>query len=423
MDIEAARGSAADAVTTLNDKLWPLNQKIHQNPELLFQEHIAHDAISGFLEDEGFAVKRSAYGLDTCFEATWSTVDDQEPRPGVRTVTFCAEYDALPDVGHACGHNLIATASVAGFVALVRTLHATKTKPAVRVRLLGTPAEEGGSGKALLLKAGAFPEFSEQSPEIAVMMHPVSHCSFQLQEGLPPSTTGFAGFKCNAARTFIVEYVGKSAHSAGEPWKGVNALDAAVTAYSSIAMVRQHMRAAERVNAIIEHGGSSTGTIPDYTRLAVEVRASTMRELDVLTAKVDGCLKGAAGATGCDVTIEEPTPVYMDMRVNGPLCTAYADEMNSMAGTESVVALRDYRRGVSTDMGNVSYRVPSFHGLVGIPTPGEFNCHDPRFTQAAGTEAAYAAAVRSARGMAMLGWRFVVEDDLAATVSEDFRRV
>ncbi|KAF7561631.1 hypothetical protein G7046_g2526 [Stylonectria norvegica] len=424
MDKAEAQRRVANAVEIISPQVAVLSKTIHQNPELLFKEYIAHDTISSFLEGEGFSVQRSAYGLETSFEAVYpaelhATGNDIQ---AVRTVTFCAEYDAIPEIGHACGHNLIASAAVAAFFALTTSLRSADATPKVRVRLLGCPAEEGGNGKAKLIAAGAFNAFDNDHPEIAIMVHPVSYCSFQTQEGLPLSTTGLAGFRCISSRSQRVNFAGKPAHAAGEPWAGVNALDAAVMAYTNISMLRQRLKREERVAVIIEKGGDALGIIPDHTQLLVGIRAPNKFDLDALTSSVRRCFDGAAAATGCDLSVHEAEPVSLDVRVNEPICKVYAEEMQGIDGVEEVVALTQHRRTVSTDMGNVSYQVPSFHGLLGIPTEDGVFCHNAKFADASGTKEAFQAAMRGARGLAMLGWRFIHEDKFAAQVGEDFVR-
>lgn len=258
-----------------------LDQYIHSNPEIAYEEVIAHDTLSAFLEKEGFSVKRHAYGLATSFEA--------ELGSGGRLVTYCAEYDALPGIGHACGHNLIATASTAAFVSLAKTIE--KLRIPGRVRILGTPAEEGGGGKVKLINAGAF----KDDISAAMMSHPIS--AKEYKDGY----TGMAGFKLIASNKLRVEFRGKGAHAAGEPWNGVNALDAAVQAYNSISMLRQGMRPDERIHGVIEEGGTVPNVIPDYTRMNWYVRAPTSSRAEDLLAKAKLCFEASAAATGCIV--------------------------------------------------------------------------------------------------------------------------
>lgn len=262
--------------------LWELSQTIHKNPELGFKETIAHDAITKLLAEEGFTVKPHAYGLATSFEAEFGA--------GGRLVIYCAEYDALPDIGHACGHNLIAASSVAAFISLARALKDLAVEG--RVRILGTPAEEGLGGKIKLLQAGAFPE----DVAAALMMHPNAAHSF------PPGITGNAGSKLIASVKLQVEFKGKPAHAGAAPWNGLNALDAAVAAYTSVSMLRQHIRPDERINVIITDGGKAVNVIPEKSKMVFSVRAPTWGQAHALVQRVRNCFEAAATATGCTVT-------------------------------------------------------------------------------------------------------------------------
>lgn len=273
------------AIDICREELKAVNHTIHDNPELGYKEIIAHDTITTFLEAQGFNVTRHAYGLDTAFEA--------ELGEGGRLVIFCAEYDALPDIGHACGHNLIATASIASFVALAEVVKKTGIKG--RVRILGTPAEEGGAGKVKLLEAGAF----SGDVAAAIMMHPTANHSF------PPGYIALAGVKFIASLKFRVEFHGRTAHAGGEPWQGLNAVDAAVSAYTSISMLRQHIHPDERIHGVIEDGGNVPNVIPDYSRVNYYIRSPTNERAHLLLARVMACFEAAAKATGCTLTYIE----------------------------------------------------------------------------------------------------------------------
>ncbi|EON98091.1 putative metal-dependent amidase aminoacylase carboxypeptidase protein [Phaeoacremonium minimum UCRPA7] len=412
-----ARFSVAAIVADKHDALRALNDKIHVNPELGYKEFIAHDTLSAFLESHGFSVTRSAYGLETCLEARWPAGPTVAGSP---SATFCAEYDALPEIGHACGHNLIATASVAASIALAQTLERAKIPGTVR--LLGTPAEEGGGGKVKLIDAGAFLPFDRTRPEVALMAHPVSFKSFTMQEKLPPSTKFLAGFRCIASEELQIEFFGRSAHAGGEPWLGRNALDAAVTAYTAMSQLRQHIRADERVNVIINHGGDAPNVIPAYASLLCILRAPTKVALEDISSRVRACAAGAAQVAGCEVKVKLTEPAYLDLRVVDAISTVCAEEIVEVEGgnTAAVVAHSDFQRTISTDMGNVSYVLPSLHAIYGIPSQEGASCHDPRFTEASGSDEAFETALRVGRGLAMLGWRFITEPELTHKVAEQY---
>ena len=280
---------ANDIISSHLDTLSPtlrtkINRAIHDKPETAFKEFFAHDTIANFLESQGFDVKRNKYGLETSLEPPIGE--------GGRQVVFCAEYDALPEIGHACGHNLIATASIAAFLAASKALKELNIPG--RLRLLGTPAEEGFGGKAILIDAGAFEP--QQDIAAAIMAHPMSA---KLVPGNSNGYSGLAGFKTSASHKFKVEFHGKTAHAAGEPWNGVNAMDAAVSAYYNAALMRQQIRPDERIHHIIEVGGTVQNVIPDYTRMSWNVRGPNMQRADALLKRVKTCIEAGAASSGC----------------------------------------------------------------------------------------------------------------------------
>ncbi|KAK7414921.1 hypothetical protein QQX98_006246 [Neonectria punicea] len=385
------------AINACSQQLRAVNQKLHDNPELAYKEVTAHDTITAFLEEQGYTVTRHAYGIDTSFEAEYGA--------GGRLVIFCAEYDALPDIGHACGHNLIATSSLAGFVALAETVKTLGVKG--RVRILGTPAEEGGAGKVKLLEAGAF----KGDVTAAIMMHPTANHHF------PPGFTALAGVKFVASLKLRVEFHGRPAHAGGEPWKGLNALDAAVAAYTSISMLRQQLRPDERIHGVIEDGGTVPNVIPEYSRVNYYIRSPTLKRGEELLARVKSCFEAAATATGCTLNYIH-TPTYMDLRINNTLSREFTQAMTLMGG--KVIPRSEEPFTFSTDMGNVSYAVPTFHGAFGIPAPKDAMPHQPRFAEASGTDAAHEVAISCAKGMALLGWRVLTDDEVAQSAVTDF---
>lgn len=288
-DTEAARHLVTERINELSPELKEkVNKHIHDNPELAYQEHIAHETTASYLESLSFRVKRKAYGLDTSFEASLGE--------GGRQVVFCAEYDALPGIGHGCGHNLIATSSIAAFLGTAHTM--SKMGIPGRLRILGTPAEESSGGKIELINKGAF-----NPPEdvaLALMAHPITAHEF---ESGGVQYDGVAGLRLYARLAFKAEFHGKPAHAAGEPWNGVNALDAAVAAYSSVAMLRQQIRPDERIHAIIEDGGVAVNIIPQYSRTSWYVRAPTIIRAQALQERVQDCISAAAKATGCTLDL------------------------------------------------------------------------------------------------------------------------
>lgn len=285
VDFDQSRRCTVEAIDALGTELRELNRIIHDNPELAYKEYQAADNITKFLEEQGFSVNLKTYGLETSF-----TSEEGADGP---LVIICAEYDALPNIGHACGHNLIATSSVAAFVGAARTLQ--KEGIPGRVRLLGTPAEEGEGGKAKLIEAGAFKE----DIAAAIMAHPLAQ--HQFQEG----HSGLAGLRMIGSYKFRVEFRGREAHAAGEPWNGVNALDAAVATYNNISQLRQSMRPDERVHGVFEEGGTVPNVITEYTRMNWYVRSPSMKRGQALLDKVKKCCEAAALSTGCELKYRE----------------------------------------------------------------------------------------------------------------------
>lgn len=408
--LDKARGTVASTVKDVEADLTTLNKAIHSHPELGYEEVFAHKTITEFLDKQGgFKVTRHAHNLDTSFVAEFGE--------GGNLVVICAEYDALPGIGHGCGHNLIATASVTAFVSAARALKESG-KPG-RLRLLGTPAEEGGGGKIKLLEAGAFVDSegagagasdgNEKLAAAAIMAHAMNTVS---------GSKGTAGFRTLASRRFRVSFHGKNAHAGVQPWAGHNALDAAVAAYSTMSMLRQQIHPDERVSAVIEDGGMVPNVIPDHSRMAWVVRSPTADAADALYARVKNCIEGAALASGCKVEWEDPMLAYMDLKVNTPLCDEYVEEMAKIG--EHILHRDPAISSAGTDMGNVSQSLPGFHGIFGIPTPPNVPPHHRDFADASAKPEAQKAALLAARGMAMLALRVLLVPGFAEKVQKDF---
>ncbi|CAG8962114.1 hypothetical protein HYFRA_00005157 [Hymenoscyphus fraxineus] len=384
-----------DTIDADDDGLRDINLKIHSTPELCFKEYHAHDNIVRFLEDRNFKVKKHAYGLETSFEAEYGE--------GGRLLVFNAEYDALPGIGHACGHNLIATSSIAAFLGVAAALKESKIPG--RVRLLGTPAEEGGGGKLVLIEKGAY-----RDVDACMMLHPAAPDE-------DPKFSGKSFSKSSAATQFKVHFTGEAAHAAQHPYEGINALDAVVLGYNAVSMLRQQIRSYERVHGIITKGGAAKNIIPADTSLDYCVRSATIAEMESLQDRVIKCFDAAALATGCKVEYEQAA-AYADLYPNYVLCKLYADAMGDL---DSPVTLdTSCVISASTDMGNVTYVCPGFHGRFGIPvTEGSAN-HTPGFTACAATIEAHRLTITAAKGMAIAGWQVLESEEVAAQVRRQF---
>ncbi|KAJ5191246.1 amidohydrolase [Penicillium cinerascens] len=381
----------------IDQELQELNAQIHENPELCYREVKAHQNIVSFFMKHKVSVTPHAFGMDTSFLAEYGK--------GGRVVTFCAEYDALPDIGHACGHNLIATSSIAAFFGVRAALAATKLPG--RVRLLGCPAEEGGGGKIRLIEAGAFTDV-----DAAIMMHPCPR-------GID-AKDGISFGSCLAATRYKAVFSGLSAHAGAFPWMGINALDAAALSYSALSMLRQHIRPTDRLNVIIEEGGQSTNVIVDRAVVALGVRSATKQELLHLASRARQCFEGAALATQCTVEYVDEMKPYDDLRSNKALCIAFSEYMESIGRSFACDLQYQFVGGYSTDMGNVSYDVPSFHGNFHIPTKSGQNIHSAGFTDAAQSIEAYKMAIEVARGMAAIGFKLLQDEAFANDVWKSF---
>ncbi|MGW7551690.1 amidohydrolase [Streptomyces rimosus] len=314
-------------------RLLHLARDLHAHPETAFNEHHAADALTTLLADAGLTVERGTAGLPTAFTATAG------PSGADLTVGLCLEYDALPDLGHACGHHLIAAAGAGAAIALA----AVADDLGLRVKALGTPAEESGGGKVHLLRAGAFDDVS-----FAMMVHPGPADDF--------------GGTSRASREVQAEYRGRAAHAAIAPYDGVNAADACVIAQTALALLRQQLPDGVRMHGIVTHGGDRTNVIPALARVSWQLRADTLDELEALWPRVRACFEAGAVATGCELTLTEPAAAYADLRQDAWLGDTYARHVRALGRTPEPAA----SIGASTDMGNVSHALPAIHPTIGL---------------------------------------------------------
>ena len=357
---------ASAAVDASKEELAHVGSEIWKTPELGLKEYKAHELLTSFLEKKGFAVERSFTGIETAFRATFGS-----GRPNVCVI---CEYDALPEIGHACGHNLIAEAGVAAGLGLKAALESSDG-PKGCVTVLGTPAEEGEGGKVYLIQNGAF-----EDVDIAMMVHPEPFTAIKVSS--------------SALVPLDITFTGKASHAAGFPWEGVNALDAAVLAYNSISVLRQQMKPTWRVHGIFTNGGTKPNIIPEKSSLLFYVRAPNVTELETLVTKVKACFEAAAKATGCEVTIEQPAPPYLDILGNPPFLKSYTANLKSL-GVEY-----EYEGELgSSDIGNVSYVVPAIHPFYAVGSGREVN-HTHEFTQVSNTPQAHSATLTAAKAMA-----------------------
>jgi len=383
MDLDEAKRRLCDEVDRRADLLVSVSHDLHAHPEEQFGEHHAHDALAEVLEAQGLATERHAYGQPTGFAA--------RAGDGGPTVAVMLEYDALPGIGHACGHNVIAAAGLGAGLAAA----ALATELGGRVLVLGTPAEEGGGGKVAMTEEGALDDV-----DVAMMVHPADH---ELRR-----------MNTIAIQRLKVSYHGEAAHAAAYPWRGRNALDAAVLGYTAIAALRQHIRPDERLHGVFTDGGDKPNIVPAHASMLWYVRSGDLERLEPLKARVLRALEAGASATGCEMTHEWLVPAYADLRSNHPLEDLYV--ANAAALGRTVLEPDEHAQVYgSTDMGNVSHLVPSIHPMVAV-APAGVSIHTPEFAVHAGGPPGDAAVLDGAKAMAMtIADLWLRPDTLAAT--------
>jgi amidohydrolase len=366
VDVEAAKDRISAEVDARAETLIEASHRIHEKPELLFEELFAADLLCDALEDAGLEVERGAYGLDTAFAAR---AGSEGP-----TIAVLCEYDALPGIGHGCGHNIIATAGLGAGLAAA----ALADEMGGRVVVLGTPAEEGGGGKIYMGEAGAF-----EGVDAALMVHPAGQDLVEMT--------------VIAIATWEVEYFGRGAHAAAFPQLGRNALDAAVLGYNAVAALRQHILPHERIHGVFTKAGDKPNIVPDHTVAEWYVRSGTIASLQPLKERVLACLEAGAAAAGCRMEHRATCPEYSDLRTNGPLADLYAANAERLGRQPSRP-----RNGVvgSTDMGNVSYLVPSIHPMIKV-SPADVAIHTTDFAGWARGPEGDRAVIDGAKAMAM----------------------
>ncbi len=367
--MSAVKDLVAGAVDRLGDELESLSRRIHDHPELGYQEVKAAGWLSEFLERQGFKVERGVAGVDTAFRGTVETGDGP-------TIAILCEYDALPAIGHACGHNIIATAGVGAGAALA-TLR--DRLPKGRVQVIGTPAEEGGGGKVKLIRGGVF-----KTVDAAMMIH------------------GFDRWIMHQDLLGIVrcrfEFTGKAAHASADPWEGVNALDAVIQTFNNVSMLRQQVRPEARIHGIVNEGGAAPNVIPEFASATFYVRAAELEDMWALQKRVIACAEGAARATGCTLNVvEQRDNAYEPMKRNATLLELFRANARTFGVVESP---ESRERMGSSDVGNVSQVIPAIQPMVQIAPEGT-PIHSRAFAEAAVTPLARDGMLKAAKIMAM----------------------
>ena len=363
-----SRDTASGAIKSASNALVELSHFIHKNPELGYEEFKSADAVASAAKTAGFNVETGIAGLATAFRATKGS--------GELNIVFCAEYDALPDVGHACGHNIIAASSLGAAIGL----GAVADELGLTVTLLGTPSEEGGGGKIDLINAGEF-----KNAHVAMMVH--------------PWPTERLDAQCLAVDHFDVTFTGKEAHASAAPFEGINALDAMTISQVALGLLRQQLHPGDQVHGIVVESGSAANIIPSHALGRFMARSVTSERLGALRKRVDACFEAGALATGAKLRIEENGSQFSHMETSVEILSHYRTAAESLGRTFEIDDAGTPRPTLSTDMANVSLVVPSIHPLIAIPTHGAVN-HQPEFTAACITKEADQAVIDGAVALA-----------------------
>jgi amidohydrolase len=377
------------AVDNNRDELLRLSHGIHAKPELAFEEREAAALLSESIRRSGLEVETGAYGLETAFSAEFGSGD-------AGCVAILAEYDALPEIGHACGHNIIASAAVGAGLALFELADRLPGK----VRILGTPAEERGGGKELMARKGAF-----DGVDAAMMVHPAG--------------ANLVTMPSLACSEVDVRYRGRASHAAAMPEQGINALDALVIAYQSIAALRQHIGIFERIHGIITNGGQAPNIVPENAAGRFYVRSANAGELAALKTRVENCFRAGAAATGAELEFAWNEVDYLDIRFNEPLAESYRANAETLGREFFPIEMVPAGLAGSTDMGNVSYRVPSIHPMI-ASAPLTCSIHNAEFEKWAGGEMGDEAAIDGAKALAMTALDYLCDPELRERTRESF---
>ncbi|HXH84363.1 MAG TPA: M20 family metallopeptidase [Candidatus Tectomicrobia bacterium] len=390
--IETVKQRVVEAVDRLADELERVSHLIHDHPELAFQETRAHGWLTDVLEKHGAAVERGVGGLPTAFRAT---IPGAGPGP---TIAIMAEYDALPGIGHACGHNVIATAGVGAGVAIAAALG--RVPYAGRIHVIGTPAEEGGAGKVRLMEAGVF-----EGVDAAMMIH--GRCGTQVWRpslGIVKATA---------------EFFGRAAHASSWPWRGANALNAVIALFNALDAMRQQLRPDARVHGIITKGGERPNIIPEYTSAEFYLRSTSVAYCRELLRRFTAAAEGAAAATGCRVEVRHDPTVHEPLRPNPAMAELFRRNLERIDFPEDP---DDVEAGFgSTDCGNVSQRIPTIHPYVRI-SPDGVPGHSREFAEWARSPLARAGMVAGAKALALTALDLLADPEALRRAREDFAR-
>lgn len=386
-NLEALKDEVKKELDGMSDDLIDLGKRIFDNPELKFEEYRAMEWLTEKLEDRGFSVEHGVGGMDTAFLARC-------PRGGDGpTVAFLSEYDALPDLGHACGHNLIAVIGLGAGLGLCSVMD----KLNGQLLVIGTPAEEGGGGKVKLIDSGVFDEV-----DVAMMAH--------------PSDKTLVGRGSLGVQELELDFYGEAAHASAQPEEGINALDAVIATFNNINALREHTKESSRIHGIITDGGEKPNIVPDHASAYFYVRAAKPSDLEELLGKVKDCARAGALAAGAELKIDDGGHAYQPMEPNPVLADLVKENFESL-GEE----VEDYEGGMgSTDMGDVSQNIPAVHPYIRI-TEEETPSHSKDFAEAANSDYGYSAMLRASKALAMAGVDVLGDEENYRRIIESFR--
>lgn len=387
---ERVTSDADRAIEAASDGLIALSHSIHAEPELAFDEHRSAAKIVDLLRSGGFEVRTGIADLPTAFDARFGSGD--------LVVGLCAEYDALPGIGHACGHNIIAAAAAGAGLGLAAVADAL----GVTVRVIGTPAEETGGGKVLMLERGVFDDVG-----MALMVHPG-----------PFDITGATSL---ALADIAVSYTGREAHASAAPEYGRNAADAATVAQVAVGLLRQHLLPGQQIHGIVSDGGTAPNIVPAHTELLYYLRAATAESLADLSERAGNCFAAGALAAGCTHEIRTVSPTYTELTPDPWLVRAYREEIIGLGRTPLPVEEEGSRPLGSTDMGNVTNVVPGIHPVIGLDSGGAVT-HQAAFADACVTASADLAVLDGARALAATAARAAADPTQRARLLENVAR-
>lgn len=357
----AAPSCVEDAVNRRRSDLIELSHSIHAEPELAFNEHRSCAKTQALVAERGFEITAKPAGLDTAFRASYGS--------GSLVVGICAEYDALPEMGHACGHNIIAASAVGTALALAEVAD----ELGLTVVLLGTPAEEAGGGKALMLQAGVFDDIAA-----TVMLH--------------AGPIDIAAARSLALSEATIRYLGRESHAAVAPYLGINAADAVTVTQVAIGLLRQQLAPGQMMHGIVTDGGQAPNVIPARAEMRYAMRATDSESLRELESRMAGCFAAGAVATGCEHVVTEAAPAYAELKPDPWLASAVRAEMVRLGRSPVSEDVEAALPLGSTDMGNVTQVMPGIHPIVGVEAGGA-SLHQPAFAAAAASPSADTAVI------------------------------